>query len=85
MTWQKITDDCLPPIEAPVWLWLPDIEQALIGCRTADCQAEGWLWARCYDDWYFDGSKYIATTAEEDDLRPSHWRPLPLPPAGGSK
>ena len=75
--WLAISHDCLPPIEIPVWLYMPEIRQPMIGCRTEDDGA--WYWARCYDDFWFDG-QWKTSTAEMDDLKPSHWMPLPLPP-----
>ena len=70
----------LPPLEIPVWLWLPQIEQSIIGCRTDD--GEGWTWARCYDDWFWNkkANQWDTGTAEQDDLQPEYWMPLPQPP-----
>lgn len=67
----------LPPMDVPVWLYLPDIRQPVIGCRSDG--GEGWLWCRCYDDYWFDG-EWKTSTADADDDKPSHWMPLPLPP-----
>jgi hypothetical protein len=81
--WRAVTpedNDNLPELEMPVWLWFEEIEQALIGCRTLD--DGGWYWARCYDDWHWNGAagKWETGTAELDDLKPTHWMPLPAPP-----
>jgi hypothetical protein len=76
-TWLSVSDECLPPLDIPVWLYMPEIRQPLIGCRT-EHNGE-WCWARCYDDIWFDGA-WKTSTAEMDDMKPSHWMPLPLPP-----
>ena len=70
-------DQELPPMDVPVWLYLPDIRQPVIGCRS-DC-GEGWLWCRCYDDFWFDG-KWKTSTADANGDDVSHWMPLPMPP-----
>lgn len=77
LAWLAISADCLPPLETPVWLYMPEVRKPMIGCRTEDDGA--WFWARCYDDFWFDG-QWKTSTAEMDDLKPSHWMPLPLPP-----
>ena len=82
MNW-KLTSEELPQCELPVWLY--DADKKLgpyIGCRTDDQDADGWLWARCYDGHYWDSTneRWIADTAEEDDDHPTHWMPLPYPP-----
>ena len=80
MNW-KLTSEELPPCELPVWLY--DAEKKLgpyIGCRTDD--ADGWLWARCYDSHWWDEKeqRWQASDADEDDDKPTHWMPLPYPP-----
>lgn len=74
--WIPIERD-LPPMDVPVWLYLPNIRQPVIGCRSAG--GEGWLWCRSYDDYWFDGT-WKTSTAEADGDEPSHWMPLPYPP-----
>lgn len=72
-------DTELPPLDLPVWLYFPDIRQPIIGCRSDD---DGWLWGRCYDDYWYDPDKgtWRTTTCDTDDYHPSHWRRLPEPP-----
>lgn len=82
--WIAIADR-LPPIELPVWLYVPGITSPFIGVRTLD---DGhWFWARCYDSHYWsnksaaDGKPgWEAYTADVDDLSPTHWHYLPEPP-----
>jgi hypothetical protein len=71
----------MPPEGIPVWLYMPEVRQPLIGCITYD---DGWCWARCYDDFWYDLG-WRTSTAEMDDLQPSHWLPLPEPPNMGDK
>jgi hypothetical protein len=76
-TWHPIPET-LPPLEIPVWLYLPNINQPIIGCRTEE---EGeWFWARCYGDYWFEQNRWWTSTSEMDDLAPTHWHPLPQPP-----
>lgn len=82
MNW-KLTSEELPPCELPVWLY--DAEKKLgpyIGCRPDDQDADGWLWARCYDSHWWDEKeqRWQASDADEDDDKPTHWMPLPYPP-----
>jgi len=77
--WVAVSDS-LPPLEEPVWLYFSG-HAPFIGCRTDD--VDGWLWANCYDDCYFDAGKWKTGTAEvDDDYQPTHWQRLPLPPRG---
>lgn len=75
--WMLVSDECLPPAEIPVWLYLPELRQPIIGCRTEE--GGEWFWARCYGDFWFDGH-WKTDTADMDDLKPSHWMALPDPP-----
>lgn len=80
MNWTQITDDegTLPPLEVPVWL-VDETRNPWIGCRTMD--DDGWMWASCYDDWYFDRhGEWKTNTADCYDLAPTHWQYLPEPP-----
>jgi hypothetical protein len=82
MNWNEIAPDNLPPLEVPVWLWLRDLGQPIIGCRTQDGCA--WYWANCYGAWYYSRSGMWKTTAAEtEDFKPTHWQPLPEPPTKG--
>ncbi|MCG2680900.1 MAG: DUF551 domain-containing protein [Kiritimatiellae bacterium] len=74
--WISVRNE-LPPLDIPVWLYLPDVGQPVIGCRSDG--GEGWLWCRCYDDFWFAAS-WKTNTAEAEDDHPSHWMALPLPP-----
>ena len=75
--WIAVADD-LPQMEEPVWLYFSG-QAPFIGCRTDD--VDGWLWANCYDDYYFDKGKWKTETAEvDDDYQPTHWKRLPSPP-----
>lgn len=70
----------LPPMGIPIWLYLPDVEQPTVGLREE--YEGGWIWAICYSHpyWDKDEQKWCANNAEADDIAPSHWMPLPLPP-----
>lgn len=76
----KKDSSTLPPLDVPVWLFLPDVQQLVIGCRSDD--GDGWLWGRCYDDFYYDKDAQIwkTDTCDTDDYNPSAWMPLPYPP-----
>ena len=70
-------DQQLPALDVPVWLYLPDIRQPVIGCRSSE--GAGWVWSRCYDDFWFDGA-WKTSTAEADGDEVSNWMPLPMAP-----
>lgn len=71
----------LPPMGIPIWLYLPDVGQPTVGLREE--YEGGWIWAICYSHpyWDKDEQKWCANNAEADDIAPSHWMPLPLPPS----
>jgi hypothetical protein len=84
MQWTSTRDE-LPAPEVPVWLY--DAVAHLgpyIGCRTED--GDGWLWARCNDSQWWDKRAHCwkADNAEDEDDNPTHWMPLPVPPAQSS-
>lgn len=70
----------LPPMGMPVWLYLPDIQQPIIGLREE--YEGGWIWAVSYSRPYWDKDerKWCDNDSEADDIAPSHWMPLPQPP-----
>jgi transcriptional regulator with XRE-family HTH domain len=76
--WLAISDDCIPPMEVPVWLYMPEVRQPIIGCRTEYDGA--WFWSRCYDDFWLENGQWKTTTAEMEDMKPTHWMPLPQLP-----
>jgi hypothetical protein len=74
--WTAVSDR-LPDFDVPVFIW----PQAGVFLRSND--TEGWLWANCYDTWWYDDKKneWAAWDAEcDDDYEPTHWMPLPEPP-----
>jgi|GEM_PF-2714674 len=75
----------LPPLDVPVWLYLPDVRQHVIGCRSDG--GEGWLWGRCYSDFWYDPDmgEWKTETCDTDDYAPSHWMSLPVPPRHKTK
>jgi hypothetical protein len=79
--WREVSTQH-PPRNEPVLLWLPNIQQVLIGCQIIGTDGLS-KWAQCYDDWHWypDSNRYESPTAEEADLNPSHWAFLPVPPA----
>lgn len=76
--------DRTPPEDTPVWMYLPDIKQPVIGC-VSDV-GNGQEWGMCYDDYYFDPKEKIwkAYTCDAEDYHPTHWKLLPNPPGGES-
>jgi len=81
--WSPVSDDNIPELDTPVWMIVPTSwgPSMMIGARVNS--ELGWLWARCYQvPGYYDG-KWDIDDAEEDDLEPTHWQPLPQPPANG--
>jgi hypothetical protein len=79
--WVRV-EDALPPLGVPVWVFLPDLGQPVIGCRVES--STGWLWARCYRnfDWYWSCSEraWKAHCEVYDGYEPTHWQYLPQPP-----
>ena len=72
------TSKQLPEEDVPVWIY--DAKNKLgplVACRSDG--GEGWLWCRCYDDYWWD-EEWKTSTAEMDDIAPTHWMPLPEPP-----
>lgn len=77
MKWRR-TDLTLPPMNEPVWLY--DDGHTFIGGRDPG-DDDGWLWWRTLDRVdRVDGQPWYVNDAENDDLHPSHWMPLPLRP-----
>lgn len=77
--WTPVTEQ-LPDFGVPVWLHEAGI--IFVGERSED--ADGWLWAKCYDSHYYDNAagRWKSFSAEIDAAyEPSHWMPLPEPPS----
>ena len=71
----------LPDLCEPVWLLQGD--SIWVGER-GECEEGEWLWGNCYGDFYWNSNiqKWESSTAEQDDdYQPTHWMPLPTPPA----
>jgi hypothetical protein len=81
------TEEGLPPLDLPVWMFLADTGQIVIGCRSE--AEEGWLWGECYDgDYWWDNEKRIwkaDNCEQDDDYQPTHWQYLPQPPVMETK
>lgn len=74
--WINVKDQ-LPPLDEPVWIFEPP-DRIYVGCRSDS--GDGWLWCDCYYTIWFDGDKWHAGDAEEEDINPVAWMPLPQPP-----
>ena len=81
MTWQKTADE-LPPLDVPVCLYDPAPHQGMYWGARAD-EGDGWLWARCCGNPYWSNKhkRWECDDLEADDDQPTHWQPLPEPPA----
>lgn len=77
MGWRK-TERTLPMLDTPVWLYEND--RMYIGERNMPPDADGWLWAVHYSIPWWNGEAWIGDTAEIDDVHPTHWKSLPMPP-----
>ncbi len=75
--WRRV-EDGLPPIGVPVWLYVPDLGQPMLGSREDG--EDGWCWCRCYGEPWYDKGWHISDAEQDDDYHPSHWMPLPEPP-----
>lgn len=82
LPWSEVTAQ-IPPLNEPVLLWLPNIEQVVVGCRIGPDDNEGQMWGQCFDDWHWnpDIGRYDSPTAEPSGICPSYWSYLPSPPA----
>lgn len=70
----------LPDLDVPVFLW--DGEDVWVGARGDD--ADGWLWGTTYGNHYWNRKMQRWETSDneaDDDYQPTHWMPLPGPPA----
>ena len=81
-SWREVSTQH-PPLNEPVLLWLPNIEQVVVGCRIAPDDNESQMWGQCFDDWHWnpDSNRYESPEAEPAGLYVSHWAFLPSPPA----
>jgi hypothetical protein len=79
--WTRVEDE-LPPLNVPVWLFLPCIGQPVIGCRSDD--GDGWWWGQCGDGYYWDKDERVwkvdSCDVDVDDSIPTYWQYLPQPP-----
>jgi hypothetical protein len=72
--------EALPDFELPVWTW--DGVNIQVLERYSD--ADGWLWANPYNDFYRHEGKWRSDSSEMDaEYTVTHWMPLPEPPDGG--
>lgn len=73
----------LPPEEGvPVWLW--DGQRLWIGAREyCNDDPGGWFYGMGYGlSWNsFHGKHELSDNEWDDDYQPTHWMPLPEPPA----
>lgn len=82
MTWTRITDDpaTLPPMCQVVVAAFPD---GNAGFFSREATEDGtWLWARCYDVWFYASRGcWNSDDAEQDSDHQSicMWHPLPVP------
>lgn len=72
-------DDRLPELGEIVFLHEKD-RATWVGSR--DMAEEGWLWSNSYGSFWFNKTlnKWEADTEQDDDYKPTHWTPLPIPP-----
>lgn len=70
-------EERLPEFAVPVWL--RENDRAYIGGREYD--GDGWLWGRCYSSpyWVEKARAWSADIEWDDEYKPTHWMPLPLP------
>jgi len=71
--------DRMPDLDEIVFLFAPP-DWIIVGNRSDD--GEGWLWGRCYGHFWWDAnaSRWDGDCEQDDDYKPTHWRPLPYPP-----
>lgn len=69
----------LPPVDVPVWLFVPGVESPFIGERSSG--SDGWLWAEVRGVTMQADGSWSADDAYFDDFEPALWMPLPAPPA----
>jgi len=73
-------EDRLPELDVPVWIWDPEVGQPVIGVRGHG--DDGWIWYRADSDYWWSRGEGWRTNGEDwDDDHPTHWAPLPVPPA----
>jgi hypothetical protein len=71
----------LPKYETPVWLFDAATGSIWIGGR-GECD-DGWLWCNAYHNIWRSShdNKWESDLQSDDDYNPTHWMPLPEPPA----
>ena len=81
MEWIKCSEKT-PPEKEPVWLF--DGKDMWIGSyEYCDDDPGGWFYGKGYGlTWnQFHGKHELTDNEWDDDYQPSHWMPLPEPPA----
>jgi len=76
------TSVALPELDVPVWMYLPEHRQMVIGCRSDE--GKGWRWYRCNDVFWSDGT-WKGRLVEDKGDTVKHWKPLPFPPDSDSE
>jgi len=78
--WIRINDR-LPELEQLVFLW--DGKDIWIGDRSYLAEAEGWVWTNTNNRFGWDENKHYWDWDSEydDEYKPTHWHPLPVPSA----
>lgn len=76
--WIKVSDK-LPELDTPVWLRMPE-NIMIVGERGSS--TDGWVWAACYGFYFNAIGEWDANESDaSDEYEPTHWQPLPQPPA----
>lgn len=85
------TNDQMPPVGQPVWIYMRSVKPLhskddYIHFAVRTTTGNGPQWAECHDDAFWNGDRWqlLMKPEAEDGIEPSHWMPLPLPPEGGA-
>ena len=76
MEWKLIEDE-RPPIGELVWVYGGD---AGIALAERYQWPQGWVWAKMNNPYFSRHNDRISAEAYIEDIRPTHWHPLPKLP-----
>lgn len=78
--WERITDDNLPELDEPVFLYDERTGQRWTGCRSYVADAYGWKWCKNWSMIWAKGDGWDCDAEWDIDYTPTHFHRFPGPP-----